>query len=375
MFDRLRQMLIKEFIQAFRDPRMRGMVFMAPVIQLLVFGYAASTDVKDIATAVYDLDHSPASRDLIARFANSGYFHIVANIDREEQAAALLDHGDVRLVLRLNPGFANAVRAGRPAPLQLLVDGTDATTASVVLSYATNIALHDASDITVDAQRRHGPVPRAGTVELQSRAWFNENLESRDFFVPGVVVLIITLITLMLSSMAIVREKEIGTIEQIMVSPIRKSEYILGKTLPFLVIGAIDVALVMTVGVFWFAVPLRGSLLLLLAGMLLFVVTTLGCGLLISTVCSTQQQAMMTTFFFFQPAMLLSGFVFPIANMPTVVQWLTYLNPMRYLIVIVRGIFLKGVGFEVLWQQYAALALLGALTMLIATRAFSKTLG
>lgn len=209
---------------------------------------------------------------------------------------------------------------------------------------------------------------------MQTRSWFNENLESRNFYVPGVIAIIISLITLMLTSMAVVREKEIGTIEQIMVTPITPIEFILGKTVPFALISFLDVIIVALVGVFWFEVPIRGSLALLFLATALYLMTTLGVGLLISTISQTQQQAMMATFFFFFPAMLLSGFIFPIANMPIIIQWFTYLNPLRYFLVIIRGIFLKGVGFTILWPQMAALLVIGFITLRLATKRFHKTL-
>ena len=213
-----------------------------------------------------------------------------------------------------------------------------------------------------------------GRPGLRSRTWFNENLESRNYFVPGVIAIVVTLVTLLLTSMAVVREKEIGTIEQIMVTPITPTEFILGKTVPFALIGLADVLLVTAVGVFWFDVPIRGNLLLLMGCAGIYLVTTLGIGLLISTVSQTQQQAMMGTFFFFFPAMMLSGFVFPIPNMPEVVQWITYLNPLRYLLIILRGIFLKGVGASVLWPEILALAVMGALMLWFVPTRFHKTL-
>jgi len=218
-----------------------------------------------------------------------------------------------------------------------------------------------------------GHSPPVASVELQSRAWFNENLESRNFYVPGVIAIIVMLITLMLTSMAVVREKEIGTMEQIMVTPITPAEFILGKTVPFALIGFADVALITLVGVLWFKVPIRGNLLLLFGATTLYLMSTLGVGLLISTVSRTQQQAMMSTFFFYFPAVLLSGFMFPIANMPTVIQWFTYLNPLRYFLVIVRGIFLKGIGPEVLWPQMLALAIMGTVFLWFASSRFQKT--
>ncbi len=375
MLERIHQMLIKEFRQSLRDPRMRALILVAPVIQLLIFGYAAVTDVRDIATAVQDLDQSVASRDLISRFERSGYFRAVEQLVTESEVRDVLDRGRACAVLRIPAGFADEVRSGRTARVQLLLDGADSNTASIVMSYARRIASQYSQELVDDLRRRRlGSAPPPGGVRLEVRAWFNENLESRNFYVPGVIATLITLLSLILTSMAVVREKEIGTMEQILVTPIRPFEFILGKTLPFAVISLVDVLLIAGVGVWWFRVPVRGQLLLLLLGACLHLLTTLGVGLLISTISQTQQQAMMTTFFFFMPAMLLSGFMFPIANMPEVVQWVTYLNPLRYFLVIIRGVFLKGVGLDVLWPQMVALAALGVVTFTAATRRFHKTL-
>jgi ABC-2 type transport system permease protein len=375
VFERIKHILIKEFIQVFRDPRMRTVIFIIPCIQVLVIGYAVSTDVKNVATAVYDLDNSVWSRDVVARFANSGYFDIKEHIYSDEEAQRLIDNGRVTVVLRMNHGFADELDAGRTASLQAIIDGTDSNTAGIVSSYVGKIAAQISQQILVQRfNRLTGAAAMPAMPELQTRAWFNDNLESRNFFVPGVLVIVVTLVTLLLTSMAVVREKEIGTIEQIMVTPITPTEFILGKTAPFALIGLIDVAIVSMIGVFWFGVPIRGNPAMLLFGTMLYLLTTLGMGLLISTVSSTQQQAMMSTFFFFFPAMLLSGFAFPIANMPRVVQWLTYANPMRYFLVIVRGIFLKGVGFDVLWPELLALGLIGLATMTLSVRRFHKTL-
>ncbi|HEO70051.1 MAG TPA: ABC transporter permease [Candidatus Hydrogenedentes bacterium] len=375
MFERIKHMLRKEFIQIFRDPKMKGVIFLMPIIQVLVFGYAVTTDVRNVPTAVYDLDNSIASRELASRFSSTGYFDVVAYVDNDEQAQALIDRGEAQVLLRMNRGFAEDLRAGRTALLQVVVDGTDSNTAGIALDYSARIASKFSQDILLDQTRRlHGQMQPAGQIDLRTRAWFNENLESRNFYVPGVIAIIVMLITLMLTSMAVVREKEIGTIEQIMVTPITSAEFILGKTVPFALIGFADVALITLVGVFWFDVPIRGSLLLLFVATTLYLMTTLGMGLLISTVSETQQQAMMSTFFFYFPAVLLSGFMFPIANMPEIIQWLTYLNPLRYFLVIIRGIFLKGVGPEVLWPQMVALAVMGLIVLWMATRRFSKTL-
>ena len=375
MLGRIRQMLIKEFIQVLRDPRMRMVIFVIPCVQVLVIGYAVTTDVKHVRTVVCDLDNSVLSRELVDRFVASGYFDVVEHTDSDRRVRTMIDRGQASVALRINHGFSEDVRAGRTARLQVIVDGTDSNTASVVMGYVGRIA-REASQklLLLRITRLLGSARQPGRVELRSRAWFNDNLESRNYFVPGVMAVVVTLVTLLLTSMAVVREKEIGTMEQIMVTPITPWEFILGKTVPFALIGFADVLIVTAVGVFWFEVPIRGSLLLLLAASGVYLVSTLSIGLLISTVSQTQQQAMMSTFFFFFPAMMLSGFVFPIANMPPVVQWITLLDPLRYFLVIIRGIFLKGVGLSVLWPQLAALAIMGAVLLWLVSTRFHKTL-
>jgi ABC-2 type transport system permease protein len=422
MFVRVKHMLIKEFIQVFRDPRMKAVIFVLPIVQVLVFGYAVTTDVQHVATALYDLDQSVESRDLVSRFTRSGYFRIVAYVETDQRVRELLDHGTVSTVLRFNKGFAADLRAGRTAILQMLLDGTDSNTIRIVLNYASRIVEQRSEQLMARRLTQLANVPAAGSpptqaiassmsvedaqdsvtesltpaneshhlgaaatgaadgrgrlpqVRLDTRAWFNENLESRNFYVPGVIAMMVMLVTLLLTSMAVVREKEIGTMEQIIVTPITPHEFILGKTLPFALIALVIVILVTGFGVFWFGVPVRGSLLLLLGASALYLLTALGVGLFISTVSHTQQQAMMGTFFFFFPASLLSGFMFPIANMPVVVQWITYVNPLRYFLVIVRGIFLKGVGVSVLWPQMAALLVIGVVSLALASSRFRKTI-
>jgi ABC-2 type transport system permease protein len=375
MFERIQHMLRKEFIQVFRDPRMKFFIFVTPTIQLLVFGYAATNDVRHVPTAVHDLDNSITSREVLSRFAHSGTFEVVEHVDDERRSRELLDRGKVQALLRINKGFEDDLRAGRTAELQVIVDGTDSNMARIVVDHSARIAADFSREVLITRfARLTGSLRELGEVEPESRAWFNENLESRNFYVPGVIAMIVMLVTLMLTSMAVVREKEIGTIEQLMVAPITPMEFILGKTVLFALIGLADVILITVVGVLWFEVPIRGSLLLLFFTTALYLMTTLGVGLFISTISQTQQQAMMTTFFFALPAALLSGFVFPIANMPKIVQWLTYANPLRYFLVIIRSIFLKGVGADVLWPQMVALAVMGPITLFLASRRFRKTL-
>ena len=376
MFERLKAMLVKEFIQVLRDPRMRFVIFVIPAVQTIIFGYAVNTDVRQVATAVYDLDNSSQSRELADRFIRSGYFDLHEHVFSEERAQELIDRGEVKAVLRMNHGFAEGLAGGRGAAVQLILDGTDSNTAGIALNYAARIVAGYSEKLQLEsASRAAGRQLQWSGVELSSRAWYNENLESRNFYVPAVITNIVFIITMLLSSMAVVREKEIGTIEQVIVTPIGKGEFILGKTIPFVLIGFINVALISLVAVFWFEVPLRGSVLLLFGSTALFLMSSLGIGLLISTVSRTQQQAMMSAFFVIFPAMLLSGFAFPIESMPPAVQWITYLNPMRFFLVIIRSIFQKGVGIEILWPQLLALLILGVTILSSAVLRFKKTLG
>lgn len=375
MFERLRAMLIKEFIQVFRDPRMRMVLFVLPMMQTVIFGYAVNMDVKNIPTAILDRDNSAESRELAAILTSSGHFRLLKHISKESEIHTLLDRGDVRVVLDIGYGFAEKLKRGGAIPLQALLDGSDSNTAGVIMGYLSRLTVAYNTRLQQEYSARHfGGRVQAGQVQLVTRAWFNDNLESPPFYVPAVITNILFVITMLLSSLAIVREKEIGTIEQVIVTPIRKSEFILGKTLPFVLIGYIDVALISTVGALVFHVPVRGSLWLLFLATTLFLMSSLGIGLLISTVSQTQQQAMMTAFFIIFPAMLLSGFAFPIENMPSPVQWLTLLNPLRYYMVVIRGIFLKGVGFTALWQQLAGLTVIGVALLSLAVMRFRKTL-
>jgi ABC-2 type transport system permease protein len=360
MLERLRAMLVKEFIQVFRDPRMRIVLFVLPVLQTIIFGYAVNTDIREVATAVQDSDETPASREVVQAFAGSGYFRIVEDTADESRLARMIDGGEVKAVLRIDKGFGEKRGRGENAPLQLILDGTDSNTAGIVASYASRIVAG------LGGGRRQA-------VLMETRAWFNPNLESRNFYIPAVIANIVFVITMLLSSMAVVREKEIGTIEQVIVTPIRKSEFILGKTIPFVLIGFIDVAAVSIAGTLWFDVPIRGSIPLLFLATALFLMSSLGFGLLISTISRTQQQAMMAAFFFVFPAMLLSGFAFPIDNMPPPVQWITLLNPVRHYLVIIRGIFLKGVGMRILFPEMAGLLLLGIAILTLAVLRFRKT--
>jgi len=382
MWERILVILRKELIQTLREPRMRVLLFVPPMVQLVVFGFAVNLDVDHARIAWMDMDRSPLSRDLRARFEGSGRFDVVSMPRSEDDVQQTLDRGLAQAVVRVLPGFERDVRRGRATEVQVLVDGSNSNTASLVSSYAGEIIadfsrglLAGQQSVRVLTRSPNSPVATtAPNVLASSRVWFNPDLYSRNYFVPGVVANIIMMVTLMLTALGIVREKEIGTMEQLMVTPIRPIELMLGKTLPFAIVGLLDVVLISTVALLVFHTPFRGSPLLLLFCAVLFLMTTLGAGLFLSTISHTQQQAMMMNFFFSTPAFMLSGFAFPLRNMPVVVQYLTYLNPLRYFMEVVRGIFLKGVGISVLWPQMLAMLFYGVAVLSLSAARFRKKL-
>jgi ABC-2 type transport system permease protein len=376
MLARLKQMLIKEFIQVFRDKRTRFVLFGPPIIQMLIFGYAATFEIHHVPTVVLDLDHSQESRDLISRFSSSPYFDVQRQLTDYRQIGDLIDRGKATVGLDIDAGFAQKLRKGQTAPLQVIVDATNSNTALIASGYITQIALGFAQDYQKDRIYRISPqmLEQMPSVQLEPRPWYNPDLRSRWFFIPGIVGSLTLVLVVVLTAFAVVREREIGTLEQIMVTPIRPAEFILGKTLPFFLIGLFDVSLIATVGTLWFQVPFRGQILVLFAGATLFLLCMLGVGLLISTVSSTQQQAMVTAFFFIMPAITFSGFGFPISTMPQWLQYVTYLSPLRYFLVVLRGTYLKGVGMEILWPQMAAMAALGVSLLTVAVLRFHKAL-
>lgn len=375
MFKRVRYLFVKELIQVLRDKRLRVTLIFPPIFQLIVFGYAANLDVKDIRTAVRDLDQTVESRNLIDRFRSSKYFKVVATPRTPEEIEKLIRKGEVILSIEIPSGFSRKVKKGDTGTLQILVDGTESNTAMIALGYMGQILSDYSTAIVLKRLNQAGIVDfeEAG-VDLQSRIWFNANLESRFFYVPGVIASIAFLIPIILTAQAIVREREIGTLEQIMVTPIQSWELMLGKTLPFALIGLLDVIMIALIGVFWFEIPFRGNPLILLLGNILFLLSSVGIGLFISTISSTQQQAQISTFFFMIPAFILSGFAFPLENMPEWLQYITYINPLRYFIIVIRGVFLKGIGLEILWPEIVALAVLGGIAILFSSLRFQKRL-
>jgi ABC-2 type transport system permease protein len=359
-----RNILVKELLQLKRDPKIVPILFVAPVIQLFILGYAATTDIKRVELAVCDLDHTAESRSLVQAFTRSRYFRLVRAVPSQTALDPLLESGEVRVALTVPAGFAADRAAGRPGTVQLLADGSDATTGTVGLAYA--------ADVLQLATGVGGLKPQ---VELQPKVLYNPDLLSRNFMVPGVLAMIIMIMTMMLTSMALVRESELGTMEQLLVTPLKPAHLIVGKLVPYALVGLVEILTAMPIVLFWFKVPMRGSYLVLFLLTLPFMLCTLGLGLLVSTLSRTQQQAMMlSAFVFMLPQVYLSGFIFPIQNMPALFQWLTYAVPLRYYVVILRGVFLKGVGLDVLWPAALALVARGLAIVALARLRFRRQL-
>jgi ABC-2 type transport system permease protein len=370
------RVIVKEFLQIRRDRRMIPVIFVAPVVQILVFGFAVNTDVTDVRTVLVDLDRSAASRDLVTRFVESGYFEIVATAERADEVDRWLVTSKAQLGLVVGQGFGAALAAGRTGKVQLIVDGSDATTANIALGYASSLARELGAEVQEERRRAAPfPVPRAGQAVLVPRVFYNPDLKSRWFYVPAVLAMILMIMTMLLSAMGVVREKEIGTLEQIMVTPIRPWQLLVGKLLPFALIGLFQMCLATAVTVFGFGVPLRGSFALLLGLTALFILSTLGLGLLVSTLVQNQQQAMMgATFGAMVPMIYLSGLIFPIDNMPRAIQLVTYVIPLRYYAEIIRGVFLRGSGLAVLWPEAGMLLAMGLAILAFASLRFRKRL-
>ncbi|HLA77968.1 MAG TPA: ABC transporter permease [Vicinamibacteria bacterium] len=363
--ERVFEMVRKEFRQLLRDPRMTRVILVTPVIQLLVFGYAVSTDIRMTSTFVVDHDGTGLSRDLLSALTSSGYFRIVGRSERSADLARALDHGDAIVGLEIPSDFAADLVAGRNASVQILVDGSNSNLATVSLGYAERIVR------SFGAATAPGPPPPG--IDLRERAWFNPALASQNYNVPAVIGTIMFLVCLLLTSLAVVREREIGTLEQLMVSPLQPGELIAGKAIPFALIGLLDLAIITVLALAWFGVPFKGSPLLLLLASLLYLASGLGIGLLISTLSRTQQEAFLASFLVYMPAVLLSGFMFPVSSMPRLFQVMTLANPVRHYLEIVRGLFLKGAGFSALWPQYLTLAVMGTAILALAASRFRKT--
>lgn len=375
MFERLNVMLIKEFLELWRDPWAMFRLIVPLLIQMIVFGYAATFTVSHVTTAVLDLDHSQASRELISHFVATGRFDLVDLAGTQGQITADINSGRATVAIVIYAGFARDLGNGKTAPLQVALDGTNSNTALIALGYISQIvAQYQAAQTATAWPVPSGAAPPSAVVSIEQRPWFNEGLEDRWFFIPGVIGTLTLVQVVSLTAFAVVREREVGTLEQIMVSPIRPFEFILGKTVPFFLIGLGDVLLVTVFGILWFRIPFVGNPLVMLLGASLFLLAALGLGLLLSTLSRTQQQAFALNFFLVNPLFILSGFAFPIAAMPRVLQWITYINPLRYFLVVIRAVFLKGVGVSVLWPELSAMASLGATMIVLSVLRFRKSL-
>ncbi|MGB9596490.1 MAG: ABC transporter permease [Candidatus Poribacteria bacterium] len=362
----------KEILQVSRDRAFLPLLFFAPILQLLLFGYTATTDVKNISMAVLDQDKTLDSRKFIESFINSGYFNFKAYLFSASEIEEMLDSSKVKLVITIPKNFSRKLKRSEPIDVQAIVDGTNSNNANVILAYTRDIAQRTSVKIIVkQLKKANMEIP---VIDLRHRVWYNPELVSVNYVVPGIICTILSIVTTMLTSVAIVREREKGTLEQLMVSPIAPYQLILGKVLPFIIIGFIDAIIVLALGVLWFRVPVNGSITLLFALAIIFITNTLAIGILISTISRTQQQAMMTTLFLMIPWITLSGFVFPIDNMPKIIQVLTYFIPLRYFLIIIRGIILRGVGLSVLWPNVMALVMLGSILILLAITRFHKQL-
>jgi len=368
---RLGAIIVKEFIQLVRDPRTLAMALLMPVIQLLLFGYAIATDVERLPTVVVDNSKTQESRALVERFEASRYYLVRYRDDSLSAAEDLVQHGKARVIIAIPPDYADRLRRGVTARVAVIVDASDPLVARTALSTAE--AIGQVTSLEIVGRMLGGTGARL-PVEVRTQAWYNPDLRSANFMVPGLLGVILQLITTLLTAIAIVRERELGTIEQLVVTPIRKGELMLGKILPYVILGYVDITLALLVAAYWFEVPIRGSLLLLYSVTVFFYFSTLGMGILVSTISRTQRQAMQGVFFIFLPSILISGFMFPREGMPVFIQWLGYGLPITYFLVIVRGIILKGVGLVALWDQIVPMALLGAAFFAVSVARFQKKL-
>jgi ABC-2 type transport system permease protein len=368
---RVRELIRKEFIQLLRERRNLPFIIVSPFIMMIVFGYVVSTDVNDVKVAVLDQSMTRESRMLTDAIDANRTFRITYFAGTTDNLEDILLHRKVDMVIKIGPDFSERIRKGDSAVIQILVDGSMSNISAKAVAYLSSVINAYNQGLLKEIYRRK---IEYGRIDARVRTWYNENMESKNTFVPGIVAFLVMLVSLLFTSMAIIREKESGTIEQLIVTPLKSHELILGKTIPYITIAIGQMIMVTIFAVLWFSVPFNGNFLVLFAGVCFFLISTMGIGLFISTVSGTQQQAMMTTFFFILPFLLLSGLIFPIVNMPKVIQWFTLLNPLRYFIVIIRGVFLKGVGFGILWPQFLGLAILGAIVFTGAVTLFRKRL-
>ncbi len=359
-WQRIVALVRKEFLSVFKDKKSRFVIIGPPLIQLLVFGYAATFDLSHVAFAVYNEDHGSASRQLLARFEGSANFHLVARLRNEAQIAPLIDARQVLLLVHCGSRFSADLVRGQATKLQLIVDGRDSNTALLVLNYARDIVTRFNQDWARDHGRSLPPI------RLETRAWYNPNLVSRWFVVPGIVGLLTLVVTLLVTALSVAREREQGTFDQLLVTPLRPVEILIGKALPGFIIGLAEASAIIFLTVRWFHIPMLGNPAVLYLGVMLFLLSAIGVGLMISSLAVTQQQGLLGAFLFLVPSIILSGFATPIANMPTAVQYITLINPMRYFMVVLRGVFLEDTPFALLVQQFWPMALIGLVTLALA---------
>ncbi len=352
---------IKEFLALLRDKRSRIVIIGPPIVQLLVFGFAATYDLNHVPIAIYNQDTGSASRELISRLDGSPNFHVIKTISNESGIAPLIDNKEVLLVLNISPHFTKDMLRGISTPLQLILDGRNSNTAMIAMNYVRTILL----DFNLAWMQTHGQAKAKTSpkVTLVTRNWYNENLQSRWFIIPGIVGLLTLVVTLLVTALSVAREREAGTFDQLLVTPLRPVEILIGKAIPGMVIGLVEATIVLILMVALFNIPMRGDIGALYLGIILFLLSATGMGLMISTIAATQQQAILGAFLFLVPAVILSGFSTPIANMPEVVQWLTYLDPLRYFLIIVRGVFLEGDSYSLLFHQYWPMLIIGITTL------------
>jgi len=363
----------KEFLHILRDPRTLFVMFMMPIIQLVLLGYAATTDIEHLRTAVADGDRTAASRELIDAYRASNYFDIIRYIDTEREMEYLVDSGQVKAGLIIPAGYGEAVSSGDQAQIAFVIDGSDPSVATTVFAASQSVGQAQSMRI-IERTLGIDPDDLPG-VQVRPRVWYNPEMKSANFMIPGLMGMVLYFLTALFTSMSIVREREQGTIEQLIVTPITPLELIIGKIVPYIFIAFISVLEVLAIGVFWFGVPIKGSLGLLLGLSALFLLTSLGIGIFISSVANTQQEAMLLTFLTMFPSIFLAGFFFPIEAMPEWLQVLTYIVPLRYMLVVIRGIIVKGVGLQILREQVLAMAIFGVAIMLLAATRFRKRLG
>lgn len=370
------QIIIKEFIQFKRDPKLYRIVFLAPVVQLIFLGYAATLDINNISTAIFDQDKSETSRLIKEKLTSSGYFLVNYNVNNYKEIDDLINRGKISIALVIPNDFEKKINRHETVQLQTITDGSDGNKAGIAMGYLQGIISSFATDELIKLQEKTGlKNPASGSLNSELRVWYNPDLKTRNFMVPSVMALILVVTTTIMMSMGVVKEREIGTLEQLIVTPIKPYQLIIGKLIPFVIIGFIDVFIVTSIMVFWFGIAIRGSFLFLMFASFLFVLSTLGLGLFISTISRTQQQAMMVAMFgILMPIIYLSGFAFPIENMPKIIQYITYLIPLRYFITILRGVILKGTGFTQLWGEILILFLMGIIILFASSFRFRKKL-